>query len=201
VSDTSLALVRQFLLDRYDDLKYRLTLRLGSSDLAGDALQDAWLNIHRANTLGVIRNPGNYIFGVAMNAARDRMRDANNRILSAAEVEGLLEIVDEAPSPADMVEAQSDWRVLEAILQELPARRREILLMARRNCTTAWHFPAPCREGASTCAGILHRPTTPPAIEMNVRFWPMKNVLSLSGGDLIKDVPDRMLPDWNMQPR
>lgn len=135
MSDTSLALVRQFLLDRYDDLKHRLTLRLGSSDLAGDALQDAWLNIHRANTLGVIRNPGNYIFGVAMNAARDRMRDASNRILSAAEVEGLLEIVDEAPSPADMVEAQSDWRLLEAILQELPARRREILLMARLDGT------------------------------------------------------------------
>jgi RNA polymerase sigma factor (sigma-70 family) len=131
MTESSLAMVRQFLLDSYDDLKHRLTLRLGSSDLAGDALQDAWLNIHRANALGAIRNPGNYIFGVAMNAARDRMRDGNNRVLSAAEVEGLLEIVDEAPSPAEMAEARSDWRALVTILQELPPRRREILLMAR----------------------------------------------------------------------
>jgi RNA polymerase sigma factor (sigma-70 family) len=131
VTEPSLALVRQFLIDRYDELKYRLTLRLGSSDLAGDALQDAWLNIQRVTKLGAIRNPGSYIFRVAMNAARDRMRDPNTRILSVAEVEGLLEIADEAPGPAETVEAQSDWRVLVTILQELPPRRREILIMAR----------------------------------------------------------------------
>jgi RNA polymerase sigma factor (sigma-70 family) len=131
VTDSSLASVRQFLLDRYDDLKYRLALRLGSYDLAADALQDAWLNIHRATKLGVIRNPGNYIFGVAMNAARDRMRDPSSRVLNTAEVEGLLEIADETPGPAETAEAQSDWRLLEAILQELPPRRREILVMAR----------------------------------------------------------------------
>jgi RNA polymerase sigma factor (sigma-70 family) len=131
MTDPALALVRQFLLDRYDDLKYRLTLRLGSYDLAGDALQDAWLNIHRITKLGMIRNPGNYIFGVAMNAARDRMRDPSNRVLSTAEVEGLLEVVDEAPDPAETAEAQSDWRVLEAILQELSQRQRQILTMAR----------------------------------------------------------------------
>jgi RNA polymerase sigma factor (sigma-70 family) len=135
VTETSLALVRRFLLDRYDDIKHRLTARLGSADLAGDALQDAWLNIDRADTLGVVRNPGNYIFGVAMNAARDRMRDVNNRYLSAAEIDSLLEIVDDAPGPADTVEAQSDWRMLESILGELPLRQREILLAARLDGT------------------------------------------------------------------
>lgn len=99
MTDPSLALLRRFLVDRYDEIKRRLTVRLGSADMAGDALQDAWLNIARADAIGVVRNPGNYIFGVAMNAARDRIRDVNNRHLSAAEIDGLLEIVDETPSP------------------------------------------------------------------------------------------------------
>ncbi len=73
MTEPSLLLVRRLLIDRYDEIKRRLTQRLGSSDLAGDALHDAWLRIDRVERLGIVRNPGNYIFGVAMNAARDRM--------------------------------------------------------------------------------------------------------------------------------
>lgn len=135
MTEPSLALLRRFLVDRYDEIKRRLTARLGSADLAGDALQDAWLNIARTETLGVVRNPGNYIFGVAMNAARDRMRDSSTRHLSAAEIDGLLEIVDDAPDPAHMAETKSDWRMLEAILEDLPPRRRDILLAARLDGT------------------------------------------------------------------
>jgi RNA polymerase sigma-70 factor (ECF subfamily) len=131
VTDSSLAVVRRFLVDRYDDIKRRLTARLGSSDLAGDALQDAWIKFARVETLGVIHNPGNYIFGVAMNAARDRMRDTSNRHLSAAEIDGLLDIADDTPDPARIAEAQSDFRALEAILEKLSPRQRDILLAAR----------------------------------------------------------------------
>lgn len=131
MTESSLALVRRFLVDRYDDIKRRLTQRLGSPDLAGDALQDAWLKIARVDTVGVVRNPGNYIFGVAMNAARDRMRDTSNRHLSAAEIDDLLDIADETPDPGHVAAARSDLRVLETILQELPPRQRDILLAAR----------------------------------------------------------------------
>lgn len=131
MKEASLALVRRHLVDRYDDLKRRLTRRLGSPDLAHDALQDAWLRIERVDAIGDVRNPTNYIFGIAMNAARDRMRDANSRYLSAAEVDGLLEIADDAPVPSNVVEMRSDLKLLEAILLELPARQRDILLAAR----------------------------------------------------------------------
>ena len=135
MTEPSLKLVRRYLIERYDDIKHRLTARLGSPDLASDALQDAWLKITRVNTVGVVRNPGNYIFGVAMNAARDRMRDVNNRHLSMAEIEGLLDIVDDAPNAARAVEANSALRMLETILDELPPRQREILLAARLDDT------------------------------------------------------------------
>jgi RNA polymerase sigma-70 factor (ECF subfamily) len=135
MTDSSMAQIRRVLLDRYDEIKRRLTLRLGSPDLAGDALQDTWLRINHLDTVGVVNNPGNYIFGVAMNAARDRMRNPNSRHLNAAEIDSLLEIADEAPAPAHVVEMKSELRMLETILQELPPRQRDILLAARLDQT------------------------------------------------------------------
>lgn len=131
MTETSLSMVRQLLVDSYGEIKRRLTLRLGSTDLASDALQDAWLRIARLETLGSVQNPTNYIVAVAMNAARDRMRGASARYLSGAEVENLLEIPDEAPDPERTAKDRSDLRVLESILLELPERQREILLAAR----------------------------------------------------------------------
>ena len=40
MSDTGITGLRDFLVRRYDDLKRRLTLHLGSADLAGEALQE-----------------------------------------------------------------------------------------------------------------------------------------------------------------
>ncbi|WP_420965295.1 RNA polymerase sigma factor [Bradyrhizobium sp. B120] len=131
MTEASLTLIRRLLVERYDELKRRLARRLGSAELAGEALQDAWLRIARVDSVGVVRDPGSYIFGVAMNAARDRQRNTDSRTLSAAEVDGLLEIADGAPDPEQVTRARSDLRGLEAILHELPPRRRAILLAAR----------------------------------------------------------------------
>lgn len=131
MTETSLIALRRFLLDRYDEFKRRLTQRLGSPELAGDALQDAWVKIARVDALGEIRNPRGYIMSVAMNAARDRLHGDDHRHLAAAEIDSLLDVPDEAPDPARIAEGRSELRSLEAILQELPRRRREILLAAR----------------------------------------------------------------------
>lgn len=128
---SSLTAVRRFLIDRYDEIKHRLTRRLGSSELASDALQDAWVKIARIETLGKVRNPREYILAIAINAARDRVKAADSRYLSQAEIDTLLEVPDESPGPARIAESRAELQVLEAILQELPKRRREILLAAR----------------------------------------------------------------------
>lgn len=135
MSDSSLATVRRLLIDGYDEIKRRLTKRLGSPDLAGDALHDAWIRIERAGDLGGVRNPGNYIFGVAMNAAADRMRVAEARYVSPTEIEAILHIPDEAPDSERVAVARSELRQLEAILRELPPRQRAILLAARLDNT------------------------------------------------------------------
>lgn len=131
MTESSRTAVRRLLIERYDEIKRRLTQRLGSSDLASEALQDAWVKIAQAKTLHSIRSPRNYVLSVAMNAARDRMKDPNNRYLTQVEIDGLLEVPDEAPSPAQIVENRSELQRLEAILAGLPKRQREILLAAR----------------------------------------------------------------------
>ncbi len=126
----TLTALRQRLLLRYDDFKARLTRRLGSADLAGDALQDMWLRLERNDQLTAVRRQDAYLFRVAVNVARDHQR-AEKRRLTVSEIETLLEIADETPDPARVVESRSDLRALQAAMEELPPRQRAILLAAR----------------------------------------------------------------------
>ncbi len=130
MSDTTLGALRQLLLDRYDEIKARLAQRVGSADIAGDALQETWLRLSLAEPLRPVRSLENYLFRVVFNMVQERRRK-ESRLLSAVEIENLLSLADEAPDPAQTAEARSEWAAMEKILGELPARRRLILLMAR----------------------------------------------------------------------
>jgi RNA polymerase sigma factor (sigma-70 family) len=130
MTDAALAALRRLFLERYDDLKSRLTRRLGSADLAGDALQDTWLRLARAETVGVMRSPTSYLFRIVLNVAQDNRR-AEKRHLTSMEIESLLYIADDTPQPAQVAEARSDLRAFEGVLAELPPLRRAILLAAR----------------------------------------------------------------------
>jgi RNA polymerase sigma-70 factor (ECF subfamily) len=130
MTETSLLVLRQLLLTGYDDLKTRLTQRLGSSELAGDAVQDTWLRLHHAKNIGVVSSPANYLFRMALNIARDRLV-SDRRYLTAVQIEQMLDVTDEAPDPASVAEARSELHVVETLISELPSRQREILVAAR----------------------------------------------------------------------
>jgi RNA polymerase sigma-70 factor (ECF subfamily) len=127
--EMTLTMLRQVLVQRYAEIKARLVQRLGSEELAGDAIQDAWVKLARARTVGTVRNPGHYLFGAALNAARNRMAK-EQRYLPASHLETLLDAADETPDPANIAEARSSLRGLQAIMMELSERQREILLAA-----------------------------------------------------------------------
>src|SRR5262249_22741975 len=74
------------LVDRYGDLRRRLTRRLGSADWADDALQDTYLRLNGGETVGEIQNPVAYLFRAAFNTALNLQR-TDNRRLSAGEIE------------------------------------------------------------------------------------------------------------------
>jgi RNA polymerase sigma-70 factor (ECF subfamily) len=130
MTETSLTALRRRLLLRYDDLKARLTRRLGSADLAGDALQDTWLRLEDGNGIATVRHADAYLFRIAVNIAKDRRR-AEARRLTTDEIEALLNVADDRPDPMHIAGARSELRSLETIMAELSPRQRAILLAAR----------------------------------------------------------------------
>ncbi|MCA1325590.1 RNA polymerase sigma factor [Herbaspirillum sp. alder98] len=119
------------LASRYGDLKRRLTRLLGSDDLAGDALQDTWLRLQRMDAdTSPIMNPHAFLLRMAANIAVDQRR-SQSRALPPGEIAELLDLADHAPGPEQTVEARSEVQALLRLLERMPARRREILIMVR----------------------------------------------------------------------
>jgi RNA polymerase sigma factor (sigma-70 family) len=130
VTESALSLLQQLLVACYGDLKTRLTRRLGSEDLASEALQDTWLRLQGDQTATVVQSPEAYLFRAAVNAANDRRR-AEARRLTRTDVASLLMVPDEAPGPDRALTARRELRDFSTILAELPPRQRAILLAAR----------------------------------------------------------------------
>ena len=132
---STLATLKSFLVAHYDDLKQRLTFRLGNADMASDAIQEAYLRLHAKEAAPpvdepVVAHPAAYLFRMAFHIAIDGERRAERR-LTSAEADDLLELHDPAPGPARIAE---DRQHLLQVLQEMdtmPRRRRDILLAVR----------------------------------------------------------------------
>lgn len=126
VADINRVRLRGQLVENYDGLVKKLTRRLGSSDFAYEALHETFLRLERVTDSVSIRSPADYIFRIAINIARDRQKAQNYRV-SASEIDQLLDLRDEGPSPARIVEARSDVDAFKRALAELPARPRDVL--------------------------------------------------------------------------
>ncbi|HYG45034.1 MAG TPA: sigma-70 family RNA polymerase sigma factor [Bordetella sp.] len=125
-----LAELRRVLVERYDLLKTQLTRRLGSPDLAGDALHDAWLRLAVKDEIEEVRHPQAYLINIAMHAAIDRVR-GQARELNETEIDALFDVADSAAGPAQAVQARLDLERVVQAMQALPPRQRDILFSAR----------------------------------------------------------------------
>lgn len=146
MTDFSRALLRRAFLLGYDDLKVRLTKRLGSIELAGDALQDAWISLERAKSIGPVLRPQSYIFRVAYNMALKRLHRERD-VVTLDEAREALDFADEAPNPAEAAEARVEWALLMQAAEELTPRRRDILFAMRLDCVSVRDIAA--RYGVS----------------------------------------------------
>nr|WP_295377594.1 RNA polymerase sigma factor [Pseudoxanthomonas sp.] len=123
--------LRTLLLDHYEEFRKRLRRRLGSDDLALEALQETWLRVERMReNAQPDRNPVAYLFRMAVNAATDQ-RVAQARVLTGMEIEALMDEVVDDQDPASVALGQAEIAVLAEALRELPRRQRAILLAAR----------------------------------------------------------------------
>lgn len=120
----------EFFSQRYADLKRGLVRLLGSDDLAGDALQDTWLRLRRLEGQAPVLNPRAFLLRMAVNIALNNLR-SESRAVPRTEVDDLLEIADPAAGPERSAEARSEVQALARIIEGMPARRRDILLLVR----------------------------------------------------------------------
>lgn len=121
--------LRDVLAADYTGLFRRLTRKLGSSELAGDALQETFLRVERMSKTPVISSPKDYLFRIALNVATDRRR-VDKRHLSLDVVDALLDIPDDTPDAATVLEGRQDIEALDRALAELPTRARQVFMAA-----------------------------------------------------------------------
>jgi len=132
MSESAFKSMRDLMTRSYGELKRRLTLQLGSADLAGDALQDTWLRLEtRQDAPEQVQHPLSYLMRMATNSALDRIR-SERRFLSGEEVDQIVNnLCDPAPGPERTVEARSESERLLEIMQDMPPRQRRILTLIR----------------------------------------------------------------------
>lgn len=117
-----------YLTKHYANLKRRVTRLLGSDDLADDALQDTWLRVNSKEDDGPIRSPSSYLVRMAVNIAVDIQR-RQGKSLPFDEVNALMELSDPAPGPERVAEGRSDLQLMLRLMERMPKRRREIVLL------------------------------------------------------------------------
>jgi len=118
--------LRSQLVRNYDDLVRQLTRRFGSSDAAYETLHETFLRLDRVTDGAAILSPADYVFRTAINVAKDKQKAENYRV-SASEIDALLDVCDETPDPARIVEARSEVEAFKLALAQLPERAREVL--------------------------------------------------------------------------
>lgn len=124
------ARLRGHLVEKYEFLLLRLSARLGSREQARDALQDAYVKLSHTEARDEVRHPTAYLFRMAMNLASNARR-RDRRLLGFDEVTALLDIPDEQPDPAAVIEARSELSRIKTAMADMSPRRREI-------CEAAW---------------------------------------------------------------
>jgi RNA polymerase sigma-70 factor (ECF subfamily) len=161
--------LRSLLLAEYVDFDRRLARRLGSPDLASEALNETYLRLEGMREVGEVHNPKAYLFRIALNIASDRRR-AEKRRLTAEEVDTMLEIPDDRPDAARVIEDRSEVNQLRRAIAELPERRRRVLTLSRIDGmpnreiatllgVTVRTVETDLKQAVEHCADRLKRPT------------------------------------------
>jgi RNA polymerase sigma-70 factor, ECF subfamily len=129
LSESNRATLQAVLTTDYNVILKQLARRLGSAELAGEVLQETFLRLDRVSDAAAVRKPKEFLFQIASNIAADHRR-FERRFLSTTEVDSLLDVRDETPDPAKIVEARSELKALERALGELSPRQREVFRAA-----------------------------------------------------------------------
>jgi RNA polymerase sigma-70 factor (ECF subfamily) len=123
-------LLRMRLATDYEALKAVLARRLQSTELAGDALQETWVQLESCEPAQPVRYPQSYLFRIAYNIGLKRLH-RERKTVSVEDTRLALDLVDYAPDPAAVAEGRSELALLKAAVEELTPRQRNILFASR----------------------------------------------------------------------
>ena len=126
--------LRHLLVTGYMEIRRRLVRRLGSEELASEALHEAYLRLERVDGALFLR-PHDYIVRVALNIAHDKRR-SDDRRLSYSEVDALYHYADAAIDAEQDMEARSEFAALARAFDALTPRQRAILIGVRVDGTS-----------------------------------------------------------------
>lgn len=124
-----------------------LRRRVPTPEIAEDLTHETWIRLATNRVAGEVSNPEAYLFRTAANLAADHAR-VENRRLTVAEVDGLLDIPADSPDPAEVAAGREELAELARALDDLPERRREMFRLARLQGVP--HRDIAARYGVST---------------------------------------------------
>ncbi|MDM9627705.1 RNA polymerase sigma factor [Rhizobium sp. S152] len=124
------------LLDIYfrqeKDLRSHLQRRVGSTELAEDAMQETWIKLASMESLPPIGNKLAYLLRIAGNIATDLHRKERRHTGRRSEDDSALQaIADDGPTPETVIIQKDLLKALTRSLLELPPNCRAALLMSR----------------------------------------------------------------------
>lgn len=131
---------------------------LGDAVEAEDLTQETLLQAYLG--LGRLREPerfASWIYGIALNLAKMRLRSRRNGALPALDTTRLAALVAADPSPAEIVEAREVWSLVASALTVLPAAQRHAVLLHYVDGLSCEEIAALLGEPAGTVRVRLHR--------------------------------------------
>jgi RNA polymerase sigma factor (sigma-70 family) len=108
-----------------------LTRRVASPELAADLAQDAFVRVLRASPATDVNDARAYLFRTAVNLAIDQGR--RERLVPMVSASSIVadESLRHAPSSEQVAMSREELVLLRSALEELPARSREVFVLAR----------------------------------------------------------------------
>lgn len=125
MAESARATLRNLLILRYDDFKRRLARRVGSQDVAAEALHETWIRLGRLDGADAVRRPESFLYRIAINVAVDRHR-SYTRWASRADLEAVLASEEDLIDPEHIVAMRSELAAILKLVRALPERRRAI---------------------------------------------------------------------------
>lgn len=128
MTDSNTKAILHVLLTGYGELARHLARRFGRSSDIDDILQDTYLKLQKIPADAVIDTPRSYLYRLADNLAKDRMRSATarERYISGAVMP---DVTEDRPSPEHETDYRQRLLILQNAVRDLPERQRQVFLM------------------------------------------------------------------------